>query len=148
MSIANLLGIEIPIWQKYAKCREFTSDIFFPNKGERRKIATAKAVCNVCTVRKQCLEWIVGIESVEGEAPGIYGGLLRNERRQLKICKYKDCKKLRTTGRFCSDFHRQASLLDAQKASKKRQKETLKGLGIHGKTGQAQGKPRGEKFYS
>ncbi len=42
-------------WQVHARCNEVDPEIFFPERGGSSK--AARAVCNQCPVRSQCLEY-------------------------------------------------------------------------------------------
>ena len=71
-------------WQTAALCRGNHSYLFFPpstveRKDEReRREQKAKAICSVCPVNGDCLEFAVAIR----EPYGIWGGLTESERRQ------------------------------------------------------------------
>lgn len=71
-------------WQRHGACRSVDSDIFFPPptfepKDERQeREAKAKAICNGCPVRVECLEWSLAIQ----EPHGVWGGLNEAERRR------------------------------------------------------------------
>ena len=67
-------------WRALAACKDVETDIFFPTKGDsRKKIDRAKAVCNDCMVKKECLDYSLTFE--ERKMPGIWGGLTGIERR-------------------------------------------------------------------
>lgn len=72
-------------WQEGGLCRGNHSHLFFPpstleRKDEReRREMKAKAICAVCQVRRECLDYAVTIR----EPYGIWGGLTEVERRQL-----------------------------------------------------------------
>jgi WhiB family redox-sensing transcriptional regulator len=72
-------------WQFGAACRGEDSALFFaPNYFERReqkdaREAKAKAICAVCPVRADCLDFALRVR----ETHGIWGGLNEQERRQL-----------------------------------------------------------------
>jgi len=72
-------------WQPVALCRGNHSHLFFPpttseRKEEReRRELRAKAVCRVCPVQVDCLEYAVA----STEQYGIWGGFTETERRQL-----------------------------------------------------------------
>jgi len=72
-------------WQMAALCRGNHSYLFFPpstqeRKEEReRRELKAHAICMVCPVRVDCLDFAVEIN----ESYGIWGGLTEVERRPL-----------------------------------------------------------------
>ncbi len=72
-------------WQAKGLCRGNHSHLFFPpstveRKEERdRREHQAKAICGVCSVQDDCLEFALEIK----EPYGIWGGLTETERRQL-----------------------------------------------------------------
>jgi WhiB family redox-sensing transcriptional regulator len=65
-------------WHNDARCREHDPDLFFSagSRSERR----AKAICERCPVREQCLSF--AIES--GTDFGVWGGTSSRERRVLR----------------------------------------------------------------
>jgi WhiB family redox-sensing transcriptional regulator len=65
-------------WQDNAACRGEPTDMWFPARGEESFYA--KAICNECPVREQCLEYSLEIPNLIG----IWGGLSGKERRKLK----------------------------------------------------------------
>ena len=72
-------------WQLRALCRGNHSHLFFPpstfeRKDEReRRELRARAICRVCPVMGECLEYAMRIR----EPYGIWGGYTENERRDL-----------------------------------------------------------------
>ena len=72
-------------WQVRAACRGPQSSVFFPPAPFERKedkVARelrAKAICEQCAVRQQCLQYALRIR----EPHGIWGGLNEAERKQL-----------------------------------------------------------------
>jgi len=72
-------------WQMKGLCRGNHSYLFFPpstaerkEERERREIK-AKAICMVCPVKSDCLEFALEIK----EPYGIWGSLTETERRQV-----------------------------------------------------------------
>ncbi len=71
-------------WQAAALCRGNHSYLFFPpstveRKDERERRETkARAICMVCPVRLDCLDFAMSIR----EPYGIWGGLTEADRRQ------------------------------------------------------------------
>ena len=65
-------------WQAKARCSEVDPEICFPERGGSSK--AARAVCNKCDVRSQCLEYALNNK----EQFGIWGGTSERERRKLR----------------------------------------------------------------
>jgi WhiB family transcriptional regulator, redox-sensing transcriptional regulator len=83
-SLARLFAVEPENdWRPLAACRGVDPELFFssddlPNKHERiEREAAAKAVCNRCNVRQECLLYAIAA----GERYGIWGGMNPQERR-------------------------------------------------------------------
>lgn len=70
--------IEPEGWQLLANCLGVDPDLFFPERGASTK--EAKAVCQGCVVREECLEYALA----NGEKFGIWGGLSERERRRIR----------------------------------------------------------------
>ena len=68
-------------WQDDAVCAQTDPEIFYPERGGSTR--EAKAVCQGCPVREQCLEEAVAND----ERFGIWGGLSERERRKIKIAR-------------------------------------------------------------
>lgn len=74
-------------WQLRAACRGPQAAVFFPpSRPERReekrhREVRAKAICETCSVKGECLQYALGIR----EQHGIWGGLSETERRDLLI---------------------------------------------------------------
>jgi len=72
-------------WQLRAACRGPQARVFFPPAHFERKDeklereGRAKAICNGCAVRQDCLDYAVRIR----EQHGVWGGLSESERRHL-----------------------------------------------------------------
>jgi WhiB family transcriptional regulator, redox-sensing transcriptional regulator len=65
-------------WQDYANCRGADADLFFPERGASTR--KAKAICNACDVKAECLDFAI----VQGEKFGIWGGMSERERRRVR----------------------------------------------------------------
>ena len=70
-------------WWDRAACLGSDPDWFFPNEDYRNqdipwKEAQAKAVCQGCSVRAQCLA-----DAIRYDAEGIWGGTNKTERRAM-----------------------------------------------------------------
>jgi WhiB family transcriptional regulator, redox-sensing transcriptional regulator len=69
-------------WYARAACRAADPDVFFPLRKELssdRRVAAAKSICARCTVRADCLSWVLDHPQDEG----IWGGLDPVERKSL-----------------------------------------------------------------
>jgi WhiB family redox-sensing transcriptional regulator len=60
-------------------CAETDPELFFPEKGG--STAAAKALCEKCAIRADCLDYALA----HGERFGIWGGLSERERRRLRL---------------------------------------------------------------
>ncbi|MDQ4149349.1 MAG: WhiB family transcriptional regulator [Actinomycetota bacterium] len=65
-------------WQVRARCVEVDPEIFFPERGGSSR--AARAVCNECSVRIECLKYALA----NREQFGIWGGTSERERRRLR----------------------------------------------------------------
>lgn len=65
-------------WQEQALCAQTDPEAFFPEKGGSTR--EAKAICELCEVRAECLSYALAND----ERFGIWGGLSERERRGLK----------------------------------------------------------------
>lgn len=74
-------------WQLKGLCRGNHASLFFPPSTSERKEdrdrreAKAKAICSVCTVKRECLDFALEIR----EPYGIWGGFTEIERRQTAL---------------------------------------------------------------
>ncbi|WP_380286402.1 WhiB family transcriptional regulator [Kitasatospora purpeofusca] len=72
-------------WRESAGCRGTDPELFFP-VGSSTSLPTrvqsdeAKAVCGRCPVARQCLDWALNAEPVEG----VWGGTTETERRAMR----------------------------------------------------------------
>lgn len=64
-------------WHQEAACRGLDPALFFPDKGE--DTAPAKAVCQGCDVREECLNEALAND----EWSGIFGGMSGRQRARL-----------------------------------------------------------------
>jgi WhiB family redox-sensing transcriptional regulator len=77
-------------WRARAACRGPETALFVPpNVAERKderdaRESRAKAICAGCAVRRECLDYALGV----GEMHGIWGGLNEAERRGLMESTY------------------------------------------------------------
>ncbi len=69
-----------PAWQARAACAGLPTDDFFPVGSTGKaldQIERAKAICAVCPVAGQCLDYALDT----GQADGVWGGMSADERR-------------------------------------------------------------------
>ena len=70
-------------WRDSAACRDTDPNLFFPagTTGVAvEEIEAAKALCQTCPVREQCLEFAM----VANQEAGIWGGMSEEERRRMR----------------------------------------------------------------
>ena len=70
-------------WVHHARCRDEDPELFFPigtTGPAAMQIDAAKAICDGCGVRVDCLEWAMAT----GQDAGVWGGLSEDERRALR----------------------------------------------------------------
>jgi WhiB family redox-sensing transcriptional regulator len=70
-------------WRKDAACRDTSPDLFFPigTTGQALvQIDQAKAVCAVCPVQTDCLQFALATN----QDSGIWGGTTEEDRRKLR----------------------------------------------------------------
>lgn len=70
-------------WKERAACRTITPELFFPlgSTGEAvDQIAAAKGVCEVCSVRRECLQFALETN----QEAGVWGGTSEEERRVMR----------------------------------------------------------------
>jgi len=70
-----------PAWQADVACRGQGPDTFFTGRGEPTE--PAKAICDGCTVREECLAYALTLPSHEDQT-GIWGGTSARQRRQMR----------------------------------------------------------------
>jgi WhiB family redox-sensing transcriptional regulator len=66
-------------WRLFAACRSIEPDLFFPvssTGASLEQISKAKAICDCCLVRRQCLAFALRTR----QRYGIWGGLGEDER--------------------------------------------------------------------
>ena len=71
-------------WQDRAACKGEDPDLFFPTRG-RGKAKAGKAICAVCPVRRECLEFAVNTPGWDD--CGIWGGTSAGERRPIRAAR-------------------------------------------------------------
>ncbi len=84
-AVAQLGAAPRTEWQQRGLCRAEDSTVFFPpshfeHKPEREaREAKAKAICERCPVRVECLDWALTVR----EPHGVWGGRSEIERKHL-----------------------------------------------------------------
>jgi WhiB family redox-sensing transcriptional regulator len=79
----TIAGYDDEDWRTNANCRDTDPELFFPaaTTGEAiDQIAAAKAVCESCAARRQCLEFALATN----QESGIWGGTSEEERRKVR----------------------------------------------------------------
>ena len=65
-------------WSTLAACKGLDPQMFFPGSGQNDLLELARAVCNGCSVKQQCLN-----ENLHEEF-GVWGGTSERQRRILR----------------------------------------------------------------
>jgi WhiB family redox-sensing transcriptional regulator len=64
-------------WRPLGACRDQDPNLFYPQRGE--SIVAAVAICAVCPVKADCLDWALHHEKL-----GIWGGTSERGRRRIR----------------------------------------------------------------
>ena len=67
-------------WMDKGNCVGVNPNLMFPGRGYNNELREAKAICVVCIVKDECLEFALK----EGIQHGIWGGKSERERRRLR----------------------------------------------------------------
>lgn len=62
-------------------CKDMNPQLFYPERGDTRRLREAKSVCAGCVVKDECLEYAL---TPPVEKWGIWGGTSERERRQMR----------------------------------------------------------------
>ena len=84
-------------WVYRARCRTEDPELFFPigtTPTAMVQIEAAKAVCQLCDVREECLQWAMATE----QEAGVWGGLSEDERRALRRARRRQAAGLTVAG--------------------------------------------------
>ncbi|MBT8211883.1 MAG: WhiB family transcriptional regulator [Acidimicrobiia bacterium] len=65
-------------WREDASCLGAEADLFFPISEESSEATRAKAICEGCPVRDECLQYAFSTKQTEG----VWGGMTGSERRR------------------------------------------------------------------
>lgn len=66
-------------WQDDAACLGEPLEVFFPEGTSDKKWQRAIDICRRCTVRKECLDLVIGLDELT-DRYGIFGGLTPYQR--------------------------------------------------------------------
>lgn len=70
-------------WREEAECRGCDVNTFFPGKGATtQRLQEARAICAVCKVQKECLDYALSIS--DRNLLGVWAGYTARERRKLR----------------------------------------------------------------
>jgi WhiB family redox-sensing transcriptional regulator len=78
-------------WEEHAACkkavaaRKAEQSWWFPESGADDQTAAAKAICETCPVKEQCLKW-----ALKHSEKGIWGGLGEKQRQKIRR-RTRDC---------------------------------------------------------
>ncbi|MEA2011305.1 MAG: WhiB family transcriptional regulator [Actinomycetota bacterium] len=67
-------------WYEEAACATYSAEVFFPPSEIPLAANQAKAICEGCPVREECLSF--ALETAQAE--GVWGGMDAGERRRLR----------------------------------------------------------------
>lgn len=67
-------------WYEEAACASYPAELFFPPSDAPSAANAAKAICQGCPVREECLSF--ALETAQAE--GVWGGMNAGERRRLR----------------------------------------------------------------
>jgi WhiB family redox-sensing transcriptional regulator len=88
-------------WRTAAACRTADPELFFPVSSlgpAQEDIAQAKAVCDSCRVRRQCLQFALATHQMYG----VWGGTTEEERRLRVRAQRNRDRDAERAGRGCS----------------------------------------------
>jgi len=72
-------ALDLPPYRMAGICNQTDPDAFFPERGE--PTGPARAICNRCPVRAECLTWAL----LNDEPHGVWGATSSQERHQLRV---------------------------------------------------------------
>jgi WhiB family redox-sensing transcriptional regulator len=75
--------LERPEWMKRAECRGTDTAVFFPERGD--SLEPARAICERCEVRPECLEYALSLADGAGLTKGVWGGTSDRERARIRL---------------------------------------------------------------
>lgn len=72
---------------KLAECNKYNNlppYIFAPERYDKKSVAQAKAICAVCSIKDNCLEFALSASGSYIFDAGIYGGTTPKERQKVR----------------------------------------------------------------
>jgi len=76
-------------WRERAACRDTDPELFFPIGSTGLavdQIRAAKAICDQCEARVECLEFAL----ISNQESGVWGGATEDERRRLRRIRHAE----------------------------------------------------------
>lgn len=67
-------------WYEDAACSSYAAEVFFPPPDVPSAANAAKAICEACPVREECLSFALDT----AQAEGVWGAMDAGERRRLR----------------------------------------------------------------
>ncbi len=80
MALSDMLWEPEEGWRADAACSGADASLFFPCGEDEALAQAAKAVCAVCPVREECLQYALATNQSEG----VWGGMSAGDRRRLR----------------------------------------------------------------
>lgn len=80
LALSDLLWEPNEHWRDDAACSGTDDELFFPTGEEDQRVERAKAICSVCPVQEECLQYALATNQTEG----VWGGMTGAERRRLR----------------------------------------------------------------
>lgn len=102
VELADLLGPAAG-WRARANCSGLDPGLFYPEKSATAQLAAARAVCDGCVVRAQCLTWALE----QPEEFGVWAGTSERQRRRMRTALPRWARCSRCGGRFVKSASRQ-----------------------------------------
>lgn len=84
-------------WQDDAACKGMT-EVMYPSRGDYEGLQRALAICDSCTVRAECFDYVVEI----AEPEGIWAGTTGRQRREMRAQMPKKVAQHGTRAKYCA----------------------------------------------
>jgi hypothetical protein len=130
-------------WMDQAACKGMPTERFFPEAGEGRKAAEAKAICADCQVQAPCRELAVKAADSLDSDHGVFGGTVPTERSHLRPNRFPQPGAYRQNKELAERAHELASRVGLRQAAKELgvSRDTLKNAWAHWNLPQPERKP-------